>query len=61
MPDVQEMLALAKGSGVKLIACTTTMKLMGIPKEQLTVDADACAGVAAYLAEASESSVNLFI
>jgi peroxiredoxin family protein len=34
---------------------------MGIPKAQLTQDVDSCAGVAAYLAEAGESTVNLFI
>jgi peroxiredoxin family protein len=61
MPDVGEMLALAKQSGVKVIACTTTMELMGIPKAQLIQDVDSCAGVAAYLAEAGESTVNLFI
>jgi peroxiredoxin family protein len=61
MPDVGEMLAMAKQSGVKVIACTATMELMGIPKEQLGQEVDSCAGVAAYLAEASESTVNLFI
>ncbi len=61
VPGIEEMLSLAKESGVKLIACTVTMELMGTTKEQLRDDVDSCAGVAAYLAEASEAKVNLFI
>lgn len=61
MPDVQEMILLAKQAGVKLIACTTTMELMGIGKDQLVEQVDRVAGVATYLSEASESNVNLFV
>jgi peroxiredoxin family protein len=61
MPDVQEMIALAKRGGVKLIACTVTMELMGISKDQLIDEVDTLAGVATYLSEASEANVNLFI
>jgi peroxiredoxin family protein len=61
MPDVQEMIVLAKQNGVKLIACTTTMELMGISKDQLVEHVDKVAGVATYLAEASESGINLFV
>jgi peroxiredoxin family protein len=55
------MISLAKRSGVKLIACTTTMQLMGISKEQLIEEVDSLAGVATYLSAASEANVNLFI
>jgi peroxiredoxin family protein len=61
MPDVQEMIALAKRGGVKLIACTVTMELMGINKDQLINEVDTLAGVATYLSEASEANVNLVI
>jgi len=61
MPDVQEMIVMAKQAGVKFIACTTTMELMGISKDQLIEQVDLLAGVATYLAEASESNVNLFV
>jgi peroxiredoxin family protein len=61
MPDVREMISLAKRDGVKLIACTTTMELMGISKDQLIEEVDRVAGVATYLSEASEANVNLFV
>ncbi|MCX5801457.1 MAG: DsrE/DsrF/DrsH-like family protein [Candidatus Eisenbacteria bacterium] len=61
MPGVQEMISLAEQSGVKLIACTTTMELMGISKDQLVEQVDRVAGVATYLSEASESGINLFV
>ncbi|MGQ9630417.1 MAG: DsrE/DsrF/DrsH-like family protein [bacterium] len=61
MPNVREMIALSKELGVKLIACTTTMGIMGIAKENLIPEVDAFAGVATYIAEAGESKINLFI
>ncbi|MFH0778305.1 MAG: DsrE/DsrF/DrsH-like family protein [Candidatus Eisenbacteria bacterium] len=61
MPGVDEMLVLAKKSGVKLIACTVTMDLMGVSKDQLIPDVDSFAGVATYLGEASQANVNLFV
>jgi len=61
MPDIKEMIALAKRGGVKLIACTVTMELMGIGKDQLIDEVDTLAGVATYLSEASEANVNLFV
>jgi len=60
-PSLEEMMALAKGSGVKFIACTTTMGMMGISKEAFIPEVDSFAGVATYLAEAKEGRVNLFI
>ena len=60
-PPLEEMMALAKESGVKFIACTTTIGMMGISKEAFIPEVDSFAGVATYLAEAKESKVNLFI
>ncbi len=61
MPGVPELLEMAKEMGVCLIACTTTMGLMGISKDTLIDGVDQLAGVSTYLAEAREGSVNLFI
>jgi peroxiredoxin family protein len=47
--------------GVRFIACTTTMGLMGITKDTLIEGIDQFAGVTTYLAEARQGSVNLFI
>ena len=60
-PPLEEMMAMAKGMGVKFIACTTSMGMMGIGKEAFIPDVDSFAGVATYLAEAKEGNVNLFI
>lgn len=60
-PSVQELLTLAHQSGVKFMACTTTMGIMAISKEALIPEVDSFAGVASYLAEAREGKINLFI
>ena len=60
-PAVEELMAMAKGMGVKFVACTTTMGFMGLSKEAFIPEVDSFAGVATYLAEASEGRVNLFI
>jgi peroxiredoxin family protein len=61
MPGVQELMLTAQELGVRFIACTTTMGLMGISKETLIDGVDQLAGVTTYLAEAKHGSVNLFI
>ncbi len=61
MPGVPELLQMAQDLGVRLIACTTTMGLMGISKDTLIEGVDQLAGVSTYLAEAKDGSVNLFI
>lgn len=61
MPGVPELMRTAMDLGVRFIACTTTMGLMGITKETLIEGIDQFAGVTTYLAEAKQGSVNLFI
>lgn len=61
MPGVPELMRTALDLGVRFIACTTTMGLMGITKDTLIEGIDQFAGVTTYLAEAKRSSVNLFI
>jgi len=60
-PQLEELIAMAKEMGVKFIACTTSMGIMGISKEAFIPGVDSFAGVATYLAEAKEGKVNLFI
>lgn len=50
----------AQEIGVKFIACTMSMDVMGIKPEEL-IDGVELAGVATYLGEADEANVNLFI
>lgn len=58
--SVKELLELTQEQGVRLVACTMTMDLLGFTKEEL-IDGIEYAGVATYLADASEGRVNLFI
>jgi len=60
-PSLDEMIALAHGAGVKFVACTTTMGMMGISKEAFIPEVDSFAGVATYLEKANEGKINLFI
>ena len=61
MPGVPELIETALDLDVKLIACTTTLGLLGISKETLIDGIDQLAGVSTYLAEAKDGAVNLFI
>ena len=47
-------------NGVKIIACSMSMDVMGIRKEEL-IDGVEIGGVGSYLGDAEESNVNLFI
>jgi peroxiredoxin family protein len=55
-----QLIEMAQEQDVKLIACTMTMDLLGLQKEEL-LDQIEYAGVAAYLGDAQEGNVNLFI
>ncbi|MCM3571390.1 DsrE/DsrF/DrsH-like family protein [Neobacillus mesonae] len=58
--SLPQLIELAQEQEVKLVACTMTMDLLGLQKEEL-LDNIEYAGVAAYLADAEEGNVNLFI
>ncbi|WP_110111834.1 DsrE/DsrF/DrsH-like family protein [Bacillus sp. CGMCC 1.16541] len=55
-----QLIEMAQEQDIKLVACTMTMDLLGLQKEELLDNID-YAGVAAYLADAEEGNVNLFI
>jgi peroxiredoxin family protein len=58
--SLEELIDSAREQGVKLAACTMSMDVLGIKKEELIEGIDFL-GVASYLAEADEANVNLFI
>jgi NADPH-dependent 2,4-dienoyl-CoA reductase/sulfur reductase-like enzyme/peroxiredoxin family protein/rhodanese-related sulfurtransferase/TusA-related sulfurtransferase len=58
--SLPELIAAAQTSGVRLVACTMTMDLMGIKREEL-IDGVEEGGVAMYLDRAGAANVNLFI
>jgi len=58
--SLQELIRKAMGAGVKIVACTMSMDVMGIKEEEL-IEGVSLGGVGAYLGDAEESNVNLFI
>lgn len=58
--SLEDLIQKAIHQGVKIVACTMSMDVMGIKKEEL-IDGVELGGVGAYLGDAEESNVNLFI
>ncbi|MCX7903205.1 MAG: FAD-dependent oxidoreductase [Caloramator sp.] len=58
--SLEELIEQAKKNGVKLVACSMSMDVMGIKREEL-IDGIEIGGVASFLAEAEKSDTNLFI
>ena len=55
-----QLIEMAQEQDVKLVACTMTMDLLGLQEKELLNNIE-YAGVAAYLADAEDGNVNLFI
>ncbi|MBA7681774.1 hypothetical protein ES703_90114 [subsurface metagenome] len=60
-PSIDEFITMAHQMGVKLIACTTSCGIMGIPEDAFRSEVDSLAGAAYFLGEAREAKVSLFI
>lgn len=58
--SLETLMKNAMDAGVKLVACGMSMDIMGIAKEEL-IDGVEIGGVAAYLGDAEDSGLNLFI
>ena len=58
--SLPELIASAREAGVQMVACTMSMDLMGIKREEL-IDGVEEGGVAMYLNSAESGNVNLFI
>lgn len=58
--SVEEMMDMACELGVKRIACTMSMDVMGIDRKELVDDIE-LGGVAAFMAEATRARVSLFV
>jgi NADPH-dependent 2,4-dienoyl-CoA reductase/sulfur reductase-like enzyme/peroxiredoxin family protein/rhodanese-related sulfurtransferase/TusA-related sulfurtransferase len=58
--SLEELMAQARANGVRFVACSMSMDIMGIKKEEL-IDGIEYGGVAAYLQKADEAGYNLFI
>lgn len=58
--SLETLMKTAMANGVRLVACTMSMDIMGITKDEL-IDGVEVGGVASYLGDAEEGNVNLFI
>jgi peroxiredoxin family protein len=58
--SVDELFDMARQLNVKLIACTRSMEVMGIAREEL-IDGVEIGGVATFLGDAARSRVSLFV
>lgn len=58
--SLESLIAQAADNGVEMIACTMSMDVMGVKKEEL-MDNVTLGGVASYLERAEEANINLFI
>jgi peroxiredoxin family protein len=58
--SLEELFDAAMENGVKFVACTLSMDILGFKEEEM-IDGIEYAGVASYLGEADEANVNLFI
>lgn len=61
MPSIEELIAQANRLGVKLVACTTSMGMMGLGEDAFIAEVDSFAGAATFLGQARKGTVNLFI
>ncbi len=57
---MEQLIKMAQEQDIHLVSCTMTMELLGLKEEEL-LEGVRFAGVAAYLANAEDGNVNLFI
>ncbi len=60
VPSIQELLEMARESGVKLVACQMTLDVMGIKKKDL-IDGIEYGGLATFLEYGMGATVTLFV
>jgi peroxiredoxin family protein/TusA-related sulfurtransferase len=58
--SLRELMAQARAAGAKFVACSMSMSVMGITKEEL-IDGVDTGGVASFLGESSDADMTLFI
>jgi len=61
MPSIREMIQTAREGGVKFHACSPSMNMMGLTKDDLIPEVDDIIGATTYLDLASEDAITLFV
>lgn len=57
MPEFRQSLEMATGLGVRVLACSTSLEVMGLSRESLVDEVDGIAGAAAFLEAARDATV----
>jgi len=58
--SLPQLMAESQQKGIKMVVCSMSMDVMGLRKEEL-LDGVEIGGAAAFLTEANESNVTLFV
>ena len=61
LPPIEEMIKMAKDLGVKFHACTPTMELSGVTKDDLIPEVDDMMGAATFLELSKNATTTIFI
>ncbi len=60
-PSIDEFITMAKKMGVRMIPCSITCGMFGLPEDSFRSEVESLAGAAYFLGEARQSKVTLFI
>jgi peroxiredoxin family protein len=61
MPSVEEFIVMAEQMGVKMVPCSTSCGILGVPENAFRGGVESLAGAAYFLGEARQSKITLFI
>ncbi len=61
LPSVDEFIIMAHQAGVKMVACSTSLGVMGLDEAAFRPEVQTICGAAAYLGDARDAKINLFI
>ncbi len=61
VPDLVDLIRTSHSMGVKFLGCQMTMDVMGVKREDLIDEVDDTVGAAAFVAEALDADISMFI
>ena len=61
VPDLVDLIQTTHSMGVKFLGCQMTMDVMGVKREDLIDEVDDTVGAAAFVAEALDADISMFI
>jgi len=61
VPSIEDMIKDASDLGIRIVACSMAMDVMGLKREELLDEVDDVTGVASFIAEAEKAHVTLFV